>query len=388
MLRWRCMALIAVLATIAGAPGARPFVPESDDVVVERLPEKGDYALSELKRLRVALAKNPRSLDLALPVARRALDAARSRGDPRFLGQAQAALSPWWDGDDVAAAALLLRATLKQSQHDFAGALADLDILLVREPAMAQARLTRATVLGVVGRYADARRDCERLRGGASALVVAACDAVPASLSGEADAAYNALLRALVMRGGSTDVREWALTLAAEIAARRGDSSRAEQHFAAALELNPRDAYLKAAYADFLLDGNRPADVVALLEADARSDALLLRLAIAERRLPDRRDAFAAHRQDLRGRFEAAARRGDNVHRREEARYRLDIEDDAAAAVALARANWMVQREPADVVILLDAARAANDTDALRVANAWLSAHGLDRSLARPARSQ
>ena len=255
--------------------------------------------------------------------------------------------------------------------------------MLAPEPALAQARVTRATVLGVVGRYADARRDCAQLRGIASPLVVAACDAVPASLSGEADAAYDALTRALATRGGSVAVREWALTIAAETAARRGDIGRADQHFAAALELNPHDASLKAAYADYLLDRDRHADVVALLAADVKNDGLLLRLTIAERGLPDRRDTYAAHRQDLRARFEAAARRGDNVHRREEARYRLDIEDDAVAAVALARDNWKVQREPADVVILLDAARAAGDAEALRIAQAWMSAHGLERSRAR-----
>jgi hypothetical protein len=42
--------------------------------------------------------------------------------------------------------------------------------------------------------------------------------------------------------------------------------------------------------------------------------------------------------------------------------------------LALARANWAVQREPADLRILVDAARAANDTETLDVAAQWVAA--------------
>ena len=134
-------------------------------------------------------------------------------------------------------------------------------------------------------------------------------------------------------------MREWALTLAGEIAARRADVDTAERHFVAALHLDPRDPYLKAAYADFLLDRGRPRDVVALLRDDLRNDALLLRLALAEQQIPQARDAFAAHRADLAARFDAARSRGDSAHRREEARFRLAIEHDARGALALARTN-------------------------------------------------
>lgn len=375
---WRTGPWIALIAVLAiGAAAARPFVPDGDAVVLERLPEKSDPALAELRRMRAALLASPRELDVAIPVARRALEAARTYGDPRFLGQAQAALGPWWKADDVPPAALLLRATLKQSQHDFAGSLADLDRLLGLHPTMAQARLTRATVSSVVGHYQDARRDCAALAGLATPLAIAGCDAVPASLSGHADTAYRTLDAALADPRASESVREWAQTLAAEIAERRGDPLAAERHFRAALALDPRDAYLKGAYADFLLDRDRAAEVIALLRDDTKNDALLLRLALAEQRLPDRREAFAAHRADLAQRFDAARRRGDSMHRREEARFRLALESDARAALALARDNWAVQREPADLRILVEAARATGDQGAMKLATDWIAANGL-----------
>jgi predicted Zn-dependent protease len=197
--------------------------------------------------------------------------------------------------------------------------------------------------------------------------------APPASLTGDAQLAYAALIQALDSPGTDVGTIEWALTLAAEIAQRRGDAVGAERHFAAALALDPSDAYLKGAYADFLLDSNRPRDVLPLVASDVKNDALLLRLLLAEQQLPDRRDAFAVHRAEMAARFDAARRRGDSLHRREEARFRLAVEGDSRGSLTLARDNWSVQREPADLRILVDAARAANDAPTLRLAADWIA---------------
>jgi predicted Zn-dependent protease len=208
-------------------------------------------------------------------------------------------------------------------------------------------------------------------------------------LSGAAATAYETLVAAPLRASDDAAVREWALTVAAELAARRGDHAAAEAHFAAALALDPHDAYLKGAYADFLLDRGRAREVVALLRADTRNDALLLRLALAEARLPDARAAYEAHRADLAARFDAARQRGDSTHRREEARFRLDVQNDAKAALALARDNGSVQREAADLRILVDAARAMNDAGAASIANAWIAHNRIvDAALAAPKGTQ
>jgi predicted Zn-dependent protease len=390
-MKTRLLALwIAVMASFAVAPAAAtPFVPSGDDVVVERLPEQGDPALKELKRIRAALAKDPRNLGVAAGVARRAVEAARATGDPRFLGQAQAALTPWWTAADPPSVALLLRATLKQSQHDFDGAIKDLDHLLTREPANGQAMLTRATVQTVRGNYADAERDCRGLARLTTALVFTSCIAGATSLSGNADDAYRDLVQALARPGDPPSIRAWALTLAAEIAARRGDVDAADGHFRDAFALDPRDAYLRAAYADFLLDNRRPRDALPLVREETRNDSLLLRLALAEQALPDARASFDVHRADLAARFDAARARGDKLHQREEARFRLVIEGNAQEALALARENWSVQREPADLRILAEAARAASDAGAQKIVDDWIAGtrlHDVTLATARGAR--
>lgn len=371
---WRAFGVAFISLTVyAASTAAAPYVPTDDAVVLERLPERGDPGLRELKRMRAALAATPRNLDVATSVARRAIAASLATGDPRFLGQAQAALLPWWTLPEAPPVVVLLRATIRQSQHDFDGALADLDRLLIANPRAAQARLIRATVLTVLGRFAEAQSDCRQLASVAHPLVVAGCLAPPTSLSGEAAGAYAGLIQALERPGTDPGVIEWALTLAAEIAHRRGDAVAAERHFAAALALDPSDAYLKGAYADFLLDSNRPRDVLPLVASDIKNDALLLRLLLAEQQLPDQRDAFVAHRAEMAARFDAARRRGDSLHRREEARFRLAVEGDNHGALTLARDNWRVQREPADLRILVDAARAANDAPTLRLATDWIA---------------
>ena len=109
------------------------------------------------------------------------------------------------------------------------------------------------------------------------------------------------------------------------------------------------------------LDLGRPREAVQLIGAEPRADGLLLRLAIAEAALTPPPAPIVAHAAALRARLEAGRLRGDFVHQREEARYLLEVAGDPRAALPVARANWDVQREPADARLLLAAARGAGD---------------------------
>src|SRR4029079_10258622 len=210
------VAALLIIALLGGSVVAKPYIPDADTDVLERLPERTDPSLRDIKRLRASLSQHPDDLALAVRLGRRAIEASRDTGDPRLLGQAQAALAPWWPLSDPPAPALLLRATIKQSNHDFDGAVTDPDRCAATHPSDGQALLTRATVLTVQGKYRAARADCSRIAALAAPLVVAACDASPASLSGEAADAYRSLRTALSNAADNDAVlREWALTLAA-----------------------------------------------------------------------------------------------------------------------------------------------------------------------------
>jgi tetratricopeptide (TPR) repeat protein len=359
---------------------AAPYVPADGAQVIERLPAQGSVSHQELQRMRSALAASPNNVELATGLARRYIEIGRSTSDPRYFGYAQAALSPWWNQSNAPPAVLILRATLMQSQHQFASALSDLDTILKADPRNAQAWLTRATILQVQGKYEQAKDSCLKLSGMAPELVVATCIAGSASINGQAPRSY-ALLENTLQRSATSDpgIKVWATTLLAEIAARNGELEAAERHFKTALAIDPSDSYLLGAYADILLDQNRADEVVRLLKDHLRVDSLLLRYALALKQ--QQSPTLAKHIDTLHSRFNAAVMRGDTVHQREQARFELHLRNNPEAALKIAQENWAVQKEPADARILLESA-IANEGDGARAKAepvlAWLKRTALE----------
>jgi len=372
---FRCASAIASLS-IAAAVCAAPYLPTDDAQVLEHVAGRNTAQYRELKALQAAAARQPEDLSRAALLATGYIRASRVEGDPRFLGYAQAALSPWWKDPNAPTQALVLRATILQSSHQFDAAVADLDRVSQRDPRNAQAALTRATVLTVQGKYVEARKDCEHLFAMAPQIYATICVAAIDSVTGKSAAAYESLQQALagLPRSDGTAVA-WGETLLGEIAHRRNDPA-AESHFRAAINAAGRDIYLLAAYADWLLDARRPADVISLLQNETRVDTLLLRLALAQKAL--NRPEAEASIETLRARFDASHARGDTVHQRENARFELALRDDTWSALPYALANWQVQREPADVRILAEAAVAANDAAGLAEVKRWLAATRLE----------
>jgi hypothetical protein len=370
----------AALAVCAAAAGAAPFRPTADDQVLERLPARAGDAAAALRSLRARLAADPRDAAAAAALARGYFDLVAAEGDPRYIGYAQAALAPWWQAADAPDDVRVARAVLRQFNHDFDGALTDLRAVTARDPARGDAWAWQAAIAMVQARYADARAACEALAPQAPPLVAAACSAAADSLSGRAGPAAAALRAALA---GDTRAdaaqRLWALTRLAEIEERRGDAAAAEAAFKAALALGVADGYLLSAYADFLLDRGRPAEVLALLKGGERSDLLLLRLALAAKAagMPE----AARWQADLAARFDAARRRGDATHEKEESRFILGFGGDPARALELARRNFEIQREPADARALLEAALAARAPEAARPVLDWLAAHRVESTV-------
>jgi len=373
--------MVAVAPSFAAEASALQF-PAQDDAIVERLPTHvGDAAQRRAARAaeraqRTALQQHPDELGLALQAAHDALARGRLRGDPRELGVAQAALAPWWTRADAPPEVRLVRATVMQSRHEFLPALAELDAVLAAPaaspPVRAQAELTRAGVQQVLGHFAEAEAGCRRLAGADYAalgsgvrLNALACLAELSSLQGHADRAAATLARL----AGAPDADSaatvagdpapgWLNLMRAELAQRRG-SPAAGALFAAALKANG-DVYTQCAYADWLLDQRRPAEVVALLKGNEAADPVLLRVALAYRQLHGRNHPLTRDAAAMLGeRYDAALLRGDRSHGREQSRYELELRGDTRAALALAQSNWRVQHEPADAIVLARAAHAA-----------------------------
>ena len=365
--------IFVVLITAVSVPAiAAPFVPTSDSQVLERLPfTPNDPAVRDLRSLHSQLTHEPENLPLALRLAQGYLELGRVTGDPRYAGYAQAALAPWWRLEQAPQAVMVLRATLRQRLHQFDAALADLATVLKTHPRSVQARLTRATVLQVQAVYEGAREECRALQNLTQELVWAACLTSVNGATGQLRESYRQLRAALDRYpNAQPGLQSWVLTSLAEMGARAGMVREAEAHFGAALALDAADNYLLAAYADFLLDFDRSQEVVALLRDKTRADPLLLRYALALQAQNSKE--LPAQVEQLRDRFEASRLRGDRVHLREEARFTLHLLNAPQAALTLAQKNWQVQKEPADVRILLEAALAADDAGAVDAVKEWL----------------
>lgn len=368
--------LLLALLLLALPVTAAPYRPTDDGQILEYLPTARDASLRELRRLHAELARTPRDLAFALRVASADIDVARAQTDPRYNGYAEAALAPWIGLPSPPPAVLVLRATLRQSRHDFAGAMTDLNAALAVDPRNAQARLIRAVILVVEGDYDAALGNCLSLGLEVEPLVTETCIASVRSVHGMAASSRALLQSALARPGATAQIRLWALTILGETDARLGDGEAAERHFRQALSLGLRDTYLLGAYGDFLLDADRPQEVRSLLRDETRIDPLLLRLALAEQALGAAE--LEGHVADLRERFAACRQRGDTSHQREEARFALYLLKDRKEALRLAQANWAQQREPWDVRILLEASLAAGAPGAARPALDWLATAHLE----------
>jgi tetratricopeptide (TPR) repeat protein len=346
------MTVLAVMTVLAQsqAAWAAPRIPASDSQVLAVLPAGARHATLP------ARAITARRLDIALPLAQLDIARARASGDLRFLGYAEAILAPWMQQPSVAPQVRVLEATILQSRHAFDESLAQLDRALEARPDDPQAWLTRATVLRVLGRYDEAMTACDHLAAAADRAVTSLCRQSLRGLTGHLHEAYAAIV-SLSPRELPTEVRAWAYSELGEMAERLGDDVAAEHWFRDGLQTAPEDFYMRSACADVLLRHGRAAETLRLLAGYESMEPMLLRIAIAHRALND--GAAAPTEALLANAFEVEQLRGEAVHRREQARFLLDVAGQPAAALAAARENWRVQREPDDVLILLRAAHAA-----------------------------
>jgi tetratricopeptide (TPR) repeat protein len=378
--------LVGVLCTRPGV--AAPFVPRSDDEVVERLPLKaGDRAARELAQLRLQWRRDPGNADAAVALSMAYIDQALAEGDPRYVGYAQSALQRWWSVPDAPPAVRVQRAIVLQYDHRFDEALADLAAATRAAPDDALAWSWSTAIHLVRGNLDGARQSCQRLAELGADLVGVACRAQVDALTGRASAAAASLRDALRAHGNADPaLRLWALTRLAETEERRGDAVAAEAAYREALALQRADVYLQAAYADFLLDRGRASEVLALLKDQTRADVLLLRLAIASKATNDpRRDAYA---REMAARFDAARARGDLSHQKEESRFALAVSGQPERALQLALANYRQQKEVADARIVLEAAVAARQRAPAEGVLQWMAATGVESPALRALAAQ
>jgi tetratricopeptide (TPR) repeat protein len=363
-------ALLAALLHVELAVAA-PHIPGNPDQVLAELPAGARYSTLPAQAMMAS------RLDVALPLAKFDISRARATGDLRFLGYAEAILAPWMKQPAIAPQVLVLHATILQSRHAFDASLSELDRALAARPDDAQGWLTRATVLRVLGRYDEAMESCERLSTAADPAITSLCTQGLRGLTGHLHDAYTAIT-AMTPQQLPPEARAWRYSELGEMAGRLGNDAAAEHWLREGLQVAPEDFYMRLGLADLLLRQHRALEALQLLDGFESMEPMLLRIAIAHQDLHD--GAGSDSEALLSTAFEVEQRRGDAVHRREQARFLLDVADQPAAALAAAQENWRVQREPDDILILMRAAQAAHRSGAAAAAVQFVRRTGLEDS--------
>ena len=362
----RLLGVVWLLASYAAQ--AEPWTPDNDNEVIEQLTTSLFFETTPLQQQLQTSTDDPKK---AAKLARQYISIGRRQSDPRYFGYAQAAIHPWQQQAQPPSDILLIRATLKQHHHHYQAAVTDLQKLTQSAPGNAQAWLTLSSIQLVQGHYPQAKNSCAGLARNRSGWLSLLCYGQVMALSENAERGY-ALITTLLRHIPDQDLstRQWLQTLLAEISTREGKPQQAEKHFKRALAIPQRDPYLLRVYSEYLRNHHRASEVLSLLKHESHDDALLLELALAARK-SGKKQQLITYKKALKERFQAEKLRGSTLHRREYARFLLDIEQQDKQALTLAKANWALQKEPADAHLLLDAAIKNRDLDSIQTIIDW-----------------
>jgi len=354
--------LACVVAIASSAACATEIIPLSDTQVIETLPAISGNRI-EVRRLRRRLAAEPRDAALALFAANQYLGQAHTSGDPRFAGMAIES----WSNDPAAPDAILaMRASIQQYLHEFDAAALTLQRLLSRpeRDPRPQAWLMLATIRRVQGRYSDSDAACAHVSHSGAPVYASACLAENAGLRGDDRRARATFQQLIAQSRQNAALQAWLTTSLAELEQRAGHPREAGAAFARALQLDP-DPYTSLDYADLLIEQQRPKLALQLLRGHPRTDAVLLRLAIAGKQA--NASTAAADAAEMRERIGLANQRPETriFHGREQAMFALAVDRDATRALQLAQRDVTQQREPLDLLVLAQAARASGNASAI-----------------------
>lgn len=242
------------------------------------------------------------------------------------------------------------RARDAERQHYFPEAEQYLRAVIEDDPGDAQAWLTLASLETVRGDLDQARQACARVLQHFDAITGLACRGRIALAGGidrrEALQSLHSALEHPAVADRSDVYALWASGVAAELAASLGEAAIAESFFQRALAGSPA-IHLQAAYLDFLLDADRPAEVLTRVGAGEEELALKLRRVMALLALDRSSEAERLKRQ-LHATFGDWIAAGDFTHGREMAMFYLSVMPRPEIARRAATRNLEVQRERED----------------------------------------
>jgi thioredoxin-like negative regulator of GroEL len=331
--------------------------------------------------LETAWHQQPNNVQFATQLAEHYVKQAKQINRDLYLYLAKQTLENWWDQEQPPLAVLSLRAYLYQAEHQFSQAKADWQQLIQRQANNLTARFSLALLQQIQGDYKTAIKSCQSLLKLQQLTLSTLCQSSVQSVNGHAERSYK-LLKVLLKGMRSDDIwRQWTLVTMAEIATRLGDMNNAESHFKQVINVASEDTYIKVRYADFLLQQQRPNDLLEQFSIPYDDQALLLRQAHAARLVNNQAqiEKYQSHlsqrlnlpRQDLR-------QDKPSLQAAILAYYYLNIDQQPEQALYYANLNWETQKASEDLRLLLRAALLINDKKTLKIIQQWRDKTGLE----------
>ncbi len=351
------------------------ITPATEDSVKNLQEEDSQRVLqASTQALETAWHQQPNNVQFATQLAEHYVKQAKQINRDLYLYLAKQTLENWWNQKNPPLAVLSLRAYLYQAEHQFSQARADWQQLSQRQPDNLTARFSLALLQQIQGDYKAAIKSCKSLLKLQQLTLSTLCQSSIQSVNGHAQRSYK-LLKVLLKSMPSDDVwRQWTLATMAEIATRLGNMNVAESHFKQVLNGVSGDAYLKVRYADFLLQQQRPNDLLEQFSIPYDDPALLLRQVHAARLINNRKqiEKYQSHlsqrlnlpHQDLR-------QDEPSLQAAILAYYYLNIDKQPKQALHYAKLNWETQKASEDLRLLLRAAQLTDDKKALDVIQQW-----------------
>jgi len=367
--------LLITLSTVFNALMAAPYVPEHENTVVRVFAVSDD--IKKINHLRVQLSIDKNNYRVLNKIVALYLKMGREKSDPRYFGYAEALILPYLKNINLPEQVYIHWADILQHRHDFSQALEVLNRLANNNSNNSQVYLMRAISHISRAEYQLALDNCKLLFARASHLISMACVSQVKSLTGELRESFLLLEETLqINRHSDREELGWAISLLADMAVRMDDDFTGEQYYRKAIEINQHDYYVLANYADLLLKQKKYRQVITLLNEFTYVDTLLLRLAIAG--VKSNNDSTAKYIAELESSYRLMEIRGEDAHLRDQARFYHDVKNDSEKALLLAKKNWRVQKEPADIKLLLGVALTIKNKTELKRGIEWVMSQNLE----------
>ncbi len=373
---WSRLVWVTSLCLVGASVLAQPrFQPPADQVVLPASLHALGSQSAALREADKARRAAPGDIDKALDYARAVFVLGLTEGDLRWYGAARAALAPWWDAKALPARGHYLRGLVRQGFHDFAGGLQDINAAIALDPAQPEFWSWRFSLHLLASDMTAAAADCAEIARRFGADEGDACRATLLYRTGRAADAlplFDALVRKSDYQGELT--QGWLRFHQGEALRVAGQPDLAAQVWEQHLQAYPRAHGVRLALAELYNEQRQPDRARRVASVKSPTDSLLVQSLLASRALNDgEAERLAAQ---VEGRMAVQAERGEAMIERPQMVYYIRTGRDVPRGLALASQNWREQNEPADAVLLLEAALQLNQPTAGEPVLRWMSATG------------